>query len=59
MVFVGPVRLRQIHPAEDDRRAESVSEGQILIHDRCVNDTACRRIRGVAMVFQNMRCTRT
>ena len=31
---------------------ESVSEGQILIHDRCVNDSMPKD-RGVAMVFQN------
>ena len=31
---------------------ESVSEGQILIHDRCVNDSMPKD-RGIAMVFQS------
>lgn len=52
MVFVGPSGCAKSTLLRMIAGLESVSEGQILIHDRCVNDSMPKD-RGVAMVFQN------
>ncbi|CAI1568085.1 sn-glycerol-3-phosphate import ATP-binding protein UgpC [Serratia quinivorans] len=52
MVFVGPSGCAKSTLLRMIAGLESVSEGQILIHDRCVNDTMPKD-RGIAMVFQN------
>ena len=52
MVFVGPSGCAKSTLLRMIAGLESVSEGQIMIHDRCVNDTMPKD-RGIAMVFQN------
>lgn len=52
MVFVGPSGCAKSTLLRMIAGLESVSEGQILIHDRCVNDSMPKD-RGIAMVFQN------
>ncbi|HEJ7932403.1 sn-glycerol-3-phosphate ABC transporter ATP-binding protein UgpC [Serratia marcescens] len=52
MVFVGPSGCAKSTLLRVIAGLESVSEGQILIHDRCVNDSMPKD-RGIAMVFQN------
>ncbi|KAA8998087.1 sn-glycerol-3-phosphate ABC transporter ATP-binding protein UgpC [Affinibrenneria salicis] len=52
MVFVGPSGCAKSTLLRMIAGLESVSEGQIKIHGRCVNDTMPKD-RGIAMVFQN------
>jgi len=52
MVFVGPSGCAKSTLLRMIAGLESVSEGEIIIHNQCVNDTMPKD-RGIAMVFQN------
>jgi len=52
MVFVGPSGCAKSTLLRMIAGLESVSEGQIVIQNQCVNDTLPKD-RGIAMVFQN------
>ncbi|RJT33310.1 ABC transporter ATP-binding protein [Rahnella woolbedingensis] len=52
MVFVGPSGCAKSTLLRMIAGLESVSEGQIMIHNQCVNNTMPKD-RGIAMVFQN------
>jgi len=52
MVFVGPSGCAKSTLLRMIAGLESVSEGQIIIQNQCVNDTMPKD-RGIAMVFQN------
>ena len=52
VVLVGPVGLRQVDDAADDRGLEDITGGEIMIGGDVVNDVPPKD-RDIAMVFQN------